>query len=105
MRNGLLRSTPFRLALILGATFFAALVIAGLIAFALIENELAQRMDRSITDSFNVIAQSFGDSDQTDLIDTVNSHARATLNDDRIYGLVGPAPAILAGNVGVVPEG
>ena len=105
MRNGLLRSTPFRLALILGATFFAALVIAGLIAFSLIRNELAQRMDRSITDSFNVIAQSYGDSDQTDLIDTVNGHARATLNDDRIYGLVGPTPAILAGNVGVVPEG
>ena len=105
MRNGLLRSAPFRLALILGATFFAALFIAGLIAFSLIRSELAQRMDRSITDSFNDIAQSYGDSDQTDLIDTVNGHARATLNDDRIYGLVGPAPAILAGNVGVVPEG
>ena len=104
MRNGLLRSTPFRLALILGATFFAALVIAGLIAFTLIENELAQRMDRSITDSFNVIAQSYGDSDQTDLIDTVNSHARATLNDDRIYGLVGPARVVLGGNVGAVPN-
>lgn len=105
MRDGILRSTPFRLTLILGATFFAALIVAGLIAFALIQNELGRRMDLSITDAFNVIGQSYGDSDQTDLIDSVSSHAHATLNHDRIYALVGPDGKILAGNIASVPSG
>ena len=103
MRSEILRSTPFRLTIIFGATFFAALAIAGLIAFGLIERELNQRMDRSITDAFNVISQSFGDSDLTDLTDTVRSHATATLDHDRVYALIDAGGAVLAGNVARAP--
>ncbi len=103
MRSEILRSTPFRLTVIFGATFFAALAIAGLIAFGLIERELNQRMDRSITDAFNVISQSFGDSDLTDLTDTVRSHATATLDHDRVYALIDARGEVLAGNVARAP--
>ena len=105
MRDTIVRSTPFRLTLILGATFFAALAIAGMIAFELIQNELAQRMDRTLKDTFDVIAQAYGDSDQTDLIDSVNSHAHATLDHDHIYALIGSDGSILAGNLSAAPDG
>lgn len=101
----LFRSTPFRITVILGTAFFAAVVIAGLIAYTLIENELAQRMDQTITDSFKVIGQDFGDSDQADLVETVQSHASATLNHDKVYGLADPKGAILAGNIVTTPSG
>jgi signal transduction histidine kinase len=104
MRSEILRSTPFRLTVILGTAFFAALALAGLIAFGLIERELNQRMDRSITDTFNVISQSFGDSDLTDLTDTVRSHASATLDHDRIYALIDASGVVLAGNVARAPS-
>ncbi len=102
MRNGLFRSTPFRLALSFGAAFVLALVVAGFVAFALIRNELATRTDQSLTDTFNVIAQAYGDSDQADLIDSVASHARATLNHDRVYALA-VAGRTVAGNVAAFP--
>lgn len=103
MRNKLLRSTPFRLTVILGTTFVLALLASGLIAFTLIQRELSQRMDRSITDSFDVISQSFGDSDLTDLADAVRSHASATLNHDLIYGLTTADGTVVAGNIGQPP--
>lgn len=101
----ILRSTPFRLTLILGATFVVALVIAGLVAFELIESELAQRMDQSITDAFDVIAQAYGDSDLVDLTDSVNGHARATIDRDRVYALADANGGIIAGNVATLPNG
>lgn len=104
MRSEILRSTPFRLTVILGASFFVALAVASLIAFGLIERELNQRMDRSITDTFKVISQSFGDSDLTDLTDAVRSHASATLDHDRIYALIDAGGAVLAGNVTRAPN-
>src|SRR5882724_11682583 len=101
----LFRSTPLRVTVILGTAFFLAVVVAGLIAYALIESELAQRMDQSITDTFKVIGQDYGGNDQADLIETVQSHAAATLNHDRIYALAGPDGAILAGNIVKMPDG
>lgn len=105
MRNGIFRSTPFRVSLILGTTFLIALIIAGLVAFTLIERELDQRMDQSITDTFKVITESYGDSDQADLVDSVQSHARSALNHDQVYALVGPDGRIVSGNVAAVPAG
>lgn len=101
----LFRSTPFRITVILGTTFFLAVLVAGFIAYTLIANELAQRMDQSITDTFKVIGQDFGDSDQTDLIQTVQSHAAATINHDRIYALAASDGTLLGGNIAVMPPG
>src|SRR6476660_4942255 len=102
MRSALFRSTPFRVAVIVGATFFIGVVMAAIVAFELIESELNQRMNRTIADTFEVIAQSYGDSDVTDLTDSVQSHARSTLNRDRVYGLV-VGGKLIAGNVSALP--
>ena len=101
----LFRSTPFRMTVILGTAFFVAVLIAGLIAHTLIENELAQRMDQAILDNFRVIDQAFGDSDQVDLVQAVQSHAAATINRDRVYGLTDTSGALLAGNIVAMPPG
>ena len=61
----LFRSTPFRITAVLGSAFFVAVLIAGFIAYSLIENELAQRMDQTITDTFKVVGQ---DTDAEDLV-------------------------------------
>jgi len=105
MRSGILRSTPFRVALILGTTFLVGLILAGIVAFELVEHELDRRMDRSITDTFNVISQSYGDTDQADLVDSVQSHTRATLNHDQVYALADADGQIVSGNVGAMPAG
>ncbi|WP_421762166.1 ATP-binding protein [Devosia sp.] len=103
MRKGLLPSTPLRLTLILGAVFLIALTIAGITAFELIRQELATRIDLNVSDSYSVISQSYGENDLTDLIDTVNSHARTTPHHDKVYALANSAGRILAGNVTQVP--
>ncbi len=103
MRKGLLPSTPLRITLILGTVFLLALTIAGITAFELIRQELATRIDLNVSDSYSVISQSYGENDLTDLIDTVNSHARTTPHHDKVYALANSAGRILAGNVTQVP--
>jgi signal transduction histidine kinase len=105
MPNVFLRSTPFRLTLVLGVAFLAALVIAGAIAFQLIRQELDARIDRSVADTFTVISESYGENDVTDLIDSVNSHVGATLQHDRVYALADRSGQLLAGNVTAIPAG
>ncbi|MGV8953659.1 MAG: sensor histidine kinase [Cypionkella sp.] len=103
MRNGLARSTPFRLAIILGTAFLVALVIAGLTAFQLIRQELEVRIDRSVLDAYTVIGQSYGENDITDLTDSVRSHVNATQQHDKIYLLADADGRVLAGNVADTP--
>lgn len=105
MRSAFLRSTPFRLTLVLGVAFLVALAIAGLVAFELIRQELAARVDQAVTDTYSVITQSYGESDFTDLSDAVLSHAGATIRHERVYALIDGRGAILAGNVTAVPAG
>lgn len=104
MNSGLLRSTPFRVALILGVTFVFAFLLAGFAAFELIGRELEQRMDQTISDTFRVISEAYGDSDQTDLIDSVASHSRSTLKHEQIYGLTSETGEVLAGDVRRFPR-
>ncbi|MEO6014845.1 MAG: HAMP domain-containing sensor histidine kinase [Devosia sp.] len=103
--HSLLRSTPFRVAVIVGATVLVSLVIAGLVAVQLIQTELAQRMDRAIADDFKVIAEAYGEGDTVDMIDSVTSHAAAAPNRDWIFVLMQPDGTMLAGNVTRVPAG
>ena len=60
-------------------------------------------MDRSIANTYKVIAEAYGDSDEVDLMDSVTSHARATLDLERLYGLSVQSGSILAGNLRSVP--
>jgi signal transduction histidine kinase len=103
MLKGLGQSTPFRLAVILGLAFMVSLLVAGIVALQLVQRDLSARTDQTISDTFAVIAQSFGENDITDLADTVNSHANASPDRSRVFLLKGPSGAVLAGNVGGSP--
>src|SRR5882724_3483736 len=100
----LLQSTPFRVALILGMAFLVALIVAGVAAFELIEHELDRRADQAITDAFKVISGAYGDSDQSDLIDSVRAHAASTLDHEKVYGLSDETGKIVAGNIVAMPS-
>ncbi|MBN8959209.1 MAG: HAMP domain-containing histidine kinase [Rhizobiales bacterium] len=99
MRVDLYKSTPFRLTIILSIAFLVALLVAGALALALIRNELAARADASISDTYSVIRQSYGDGDIADLSALVQSHADATVRHERVYLLRDPHETVLAGNV------
>lgn len=102
MRSGILKSTPFRLILWIASALIIGLVIAGIIAVVLIRDELLVRTDRDITDTYNVIAQSFVEDDAQDLSDLVASHVRATVADNEIYLLAAPDGSIVSGNIPAV---
>jgi signal transduction histidine kinase len=101
--NRLLLSTPLRVALLLGAAFLVALVVANLAAFQLIERELDLRADRAISDTFKVISGAYGDTDQTDLIESVRAHAASTLDHDKLFALTDESGKLVAGNVASIP--
>jgi len=103
MRVNLLRSTPLRVALMLIAVFLVALALAAFTANELVARELAARVDRSLTDSFAVISQSYGDGDIADLTASVDSHARAAEGHNQLFRLSGGAGKVLAGNLGPIP--
>lgn len=99
MHKPLLRSTPFRIAMILGLVLVASLAIAALISFLLIRNDLMNRVDRDLEDTYAVIEQSFDGSDIPDLVDLVANHVRATVRSAEVYLLRSPDGRVLAGNL------
>ncbi|MDB5541442.1 MAG: two-component sensor histidine kinase [Devosia sp.] len=99
MLRALARSTPFRLTVLLGCAFLAALVIAGGLALYLVQRDLDRRTDQAIASTFAVIAQSYGENDVTDMADTVTSHANASPDESQLFLLRDPGGAVLAGNV------
>lgn len=101
--NRLLLSTPLRVALILGAAFLVALVVANLAAFQLIGRELDIRADQAISDTFKVISGAYGDIDQTDLVESVRAHAASTLDHDKLFALSDASGQVIVGNVASVP--
>jgi signal transduction histidine kinase len=98
-RASLLRSTPFRLALIAAMLFIAAFTIASFFAVRSIRLELANKLDRSITDTYAVMAATYSPQDVEDLVGTVDSYVIADQDGDQIFLLTGPDGARLAGNV------
>jgi len=97
MPSAIFRSTPVRLTVLLGAVFGLSLVITAAIAFVLVRQELAARVDQSVADTFAIIARANTDVD--DLQESVDNHSAATLDDDSIYLLQDASGRRLAGNV------
>ncbi|SDP70166.1 HAMP domain-containing sensor histidine kinase [Phyllobacterium sp. OV277] len=98
-RIDLLKSTPFRLAVIFAALFIASFLVAGVVTYQLLKHELADRLDQTIQDTYTVLTASYGDGDVTDLSDTVTSHVQSTSRHDRIFLLRSKDGARLAGNI------
>ena len=107
MRGDLLKSTPFRMTLLLSGIFLVSLALAAISAVQLIRQELAVRVDATLFDTFTVISQSYGDSDINDLVASVASHARATIGHDQLFRLTDAKGVAIAGNfaAAAVPQG
>lgn len=99
----LFRSTPFRLAVAFSGLFVIAVFIAGLIAYEFVQDNLRERLDRNIKETFQFIAQSYGTGDIEDLIATVQSFSAATQKFDRVFYLADANGKQLAGNAGKAP--
>lgn len=99
MHVRLLDSTPFRISILLGALFLTSTMVAGIVAWRLTAAELSLRLDDSIREEAQVIGQTYGDTDLTDLRDSVLSHVNATVEHRRVYLLRSSADEVLAGNI------
>lgn len=99
LRSDTLRSTAFRLALIFSGLFFVTFVIAGFLAYQIISADLHERLDRTVSETFDMIARSYSDGDLEDLVGTVHTYAASTKDHDQIFFLADEAGQFLAGNV------
>jgi signal transduction histidine kinase len=98
-RASILRSTPFRLALISASLFIAAFTIASLLAFRSIQLDLAEKLDRSIADTYAVMIATYAADDIEDLVASVNAHVAVDRGKSQVFLLSGPDGARLAGNI------
>jgi signal transduction histidine kinase len=79
--------------------FFATFVIAGILAYQIISADLHERLDRTLSETFDMIARSYSDGDLEDLVGTVHTYAASTQDHDRVFYLADEAGQLLAGNV------
>lgn len=98
-RSEILKSSAFRLALAFSALFFLTFVAAGFIAYQIILGDLRDRLDRNLSDTFDMISRSYADGDLEDLVGTVKTYAASTHVHDRIFYLADSAGQVVAGNV------
>jgi len=97
-RPNLLRSTPFRLALTFAFLFVLAFILSGAIVYQLMSMDLATRLDESIKETYSVVAVTFTEGDQEDLVSTVNNHAQLSPNKEQLFSLTDSDGNRLAGN-------
>ncbi len=98
-RINLLKSTPFRLAIIVAALFISSFLVAAAVTYQLFRSELADRLDATIQDTYSVLADAYGDRDVTDLVEAVASHANSTSGDNAVYLLQSKDGQRLSGNI------
>lgn len=101
-RDSVLRSTPFRLALIFAVLFLGAFVITGISVYEFTQWELRGRQDEALLETFAVISAAYGDRDMTDLLDVVGTNIRATRDHERVFLVIGPDGRVLGGNLPAV---
>ncbi|MFA6267395.1 MAG: ATP-binding protein [Pseudolabrys sp.] len=99
----LLRSTPFRLALAFALLFVCAFLLSGFVTFNLIKKELDARYDSHTKELFQVISQTYVESDIQDVIDATRTHIAATTEKRNIFLLQAADGRILAANIPSVP--
>ncbi|QPC95858.1 ATP-binding protein [Mesorhizobium sp. INR15] len=106
-RFSLLRSTPFRLALTFAFLFVLAFVLSGSIVYQMMSANLNSRLDRSIRETYSIIAATYGGNDIDDLIATVESHMSMSPTKEQLFSLANSSGKQLAGNfvATALPEG
>lgn len=98
-RYEVLRSTAFRLALAFSGLFLVTFVVAGFFTYKIITTDLQDRLDRNLTETFDLISGSYNDSDVEDLIGTIATYAASSQNHARVFYLADANGKVLAGNV------
>lgn len=99
LRSDAFRSTAFRLALIFSGLFFVTFLIAGFLAYRIISTDLHDRLDLTLSETFDMIASSYGEGDLEDLVGTIRTYSASTNDHDRVYYLADAAGQAVAGNV------
>ncbi len=97
-RPSLLRSTPFRLALTFAFLFLLAFILSGAIVYQLMSAELAKQLDQSIKETYALIAATYAESDEEDLVAAVRDHAQFSQDKDQIFSLTDRSGNRLAGD-------
>ncbi|MCX5579629.1 sensor histidine kinase [Kaistia terrae] len=98
-RARLLRSTPFRLAVIFSALFLVAFVVASVITVQAVRRNLVAKLDQDVGGTYAVVAASYGDNDVEDLIGLVQNHVAVAGAADQIFLLTGRDGVRLVGNI------
>ncbi len=106
-RDSVLRSTSLRLALGFSLLFLAAFLVTGLAVYQLIRLELERRQDQTVSETYAVIAASYGEQDLNDLLDAVATNVLATRGAERVFLVLAPGGQVLGGNLPsfVAPNG
>ncbi|MBA1143546.1 HAMP domain-containing sensor histidine kinase [Mesorhizobium neociceri] len=94
----LLRSTPFRLALTFALLFVLAFILSGAIVYQLMSADLAEQLDQSVRETYSVVAVTYAENDQEDLVSAVDSHAALSPSKEQLFSLTDAAGNHLAGN-------
>ncbi|MCT7378093.1 sensor histidine kinase [Chelativorans salis] len=98
-RDSLVRSTPFRLAVAFAVMVVVAFALTGIAVHKLVEWELRRYQDKTIRETYSVIADAYGDSDLQDMLEAVEMNVRATRGMDRIFEVTSADRRFLGGNV------
>lgn len=97
-RSSLLRSTPFRLALTFAFLFLLAFILSGAVVYQLMSASLARQLDQSIKETYSLIAATYAESDQEDLVAAVRDHSQFSQDKDQIFSLTDRNGNRLAGD-------
>jgi signal transduction histidine kinase len=98
-----LKSTPLRLALTFALLFIASFLVAGTAAYLTMKEDLAERLDRQIFETFTALRGPYGNVKVGDLVSTIDRMARASIHHDRVYLIRAPTGPPLAGNIAKAP--
>ena len=97
-RASLQRSTPFRLALTFGCLVLIAFLVAGGIAYRMLDRGLARQLDASVNETYSVVASTYAQNDVEDLTAAVNTYSSLHSADRSLFALQDPSGKSLAGN-------
>ncbi|RWK44473.1 HAMP domain-containing sensor histidine kinase [Mesorhizobium sp.] len=98
-RDSLMRSTPFRLAIVFAVMVVVTFAVTGLAVHQRMRSELRQHQDQTIRETYSVIASAYGHGDLTDLLQAVETNVMATPGVDRIFLLMDRKRKVIGGNV------
>ena len=98
-RVNLLRSTAFRLVIIVASLFLIAFFLASIITYRVMSTELETWQHHRIQETFALISASATDSDTSEIIEAVEQHAQASKNLGQIYLLLDARGNAVAGNI------